>query len=409
MTPLPTIASRPPDRRPARPIRQADHACRLVAAGIDAEQPSALQLRQRRLVEHVHLESARGGDLDGDLGHAARGEVSRWRVGEVAGELCGTRHDPPPLGPGGHALRPRRADDERHLLEVGARRLLLERAVPVARQQQPLHHRSTRDVGANAVDVRQRGHHTGVLAGRPAERGSRVAQRSRIQLGRVTDANSDHGRTATARQAQRLADLALEAGCRQRRPVETELARNGAVLADGVADDVTGRRDRPRDRDAHRARALDRGRRIERGGRRHGGESAAPRREWRRARNRPRTGGLRARIVARGVRAARRGRLIGRRRPRAPGDHRLSPRTRRGQCGSVGTSASRVPRCRRPRPCRPLRVLAGLHAPPTRGDGPCRGLAGARRASGRGCGTGLRVTRLSARRATSWRRSRVAR
>ena len=52
------------------------------------------------------------------------------------------------------------ADDERHLLEVGARRLLLERAVPVARQQQPLHHRSTGDLGANAVDVRQRGHHT---------------------------------------------------------------------------------------------------------------------------------------------------------------------------------------------------------------------------------------------------------
>ena len=118
-----------------RAVRELDHARRLGAAGVDAEQPAAAEGGEGVAVEDLDVEAGRGGDADGDVGEPARREVAGRRVGEVAGELGGVGEDAPALGATGHRGRPAGRGDEHELGEPGAVGLLLQRRVAVAGEQ----------------------------------------------------------------------------------------------------------------------------------------------------------------------------------------------------------------------------------------------------------------------------------
>ena len=183
----------------------------------------------------------------------------RWpgrRVGEVARQLRRVGDDAAALGAALHRRRPRRGDDERQLAQPGGRRLPLQRAVAVAGQQDTLDDGLGGDVGRRRPGATS----ASVVASAPclaaARANAAAASRSvgRRQVGGVADADRDQRRPVAPRHDQRLADLGVEPGLGERRPVEAELARHRALGADRDADDV-GRRRHRRDRRTRRRRA----------------------------------------------------------------------------------------------------------------------------------------------------------
>src|SRR5262245_48771563 len=74
-------------------VGEANHARRLHAAGVDAEQAAAAEGEQLVLVEDLDLETGLLADRHGLVGEHASREVAGWRVGEIAGERGGGGRD----------------------------------------------------------------------------------------------------------------------------------------------------------------------------------------------------------------------------------------------------------------------------------------------------------------------------
>ena len=238
ITPLPTIARWPVGLD--GPVRQLDHARRFGAAGVDAEQPAAAERGERLGVERSRsAASTRPATAvaTSAIRLAVRcpgGVLARSRASWAAPAVTSPRAPPRSTAP---ALRG--TADEGDRTQPDGRHLLLQRAVAVAGEEDPLDDGLGGDVGGEAADVGERGGQGAVLGGGAGERGGHVAQlRGASSVGGVADADRDDDAAALARHDERLADLAVEPRRRQRRPVEPELTRHGTLHADGDADGV---------------------------------------------------------------------------------------------------------------------------------------------------------------------------
>ena len=120
-----------------------------------------------------------------------------------------------------------------------------------------LHGDLARHVRAEAGDGRQPKRQPGVTADRPGERGRRVPQLTRAQLGRVTRTHQHAHRARIGRQADRLAHLAREAQGGKGRAVHTDGAGRVAVRAHEDTDRGHIRRHVRCGHDGHRGRASD--------------------------------------------------------------------------------------------------------------------------------------------------------
>ena len=188
-----------------RRVRQPDHARRLDAAGVDADHAAAAHRLQLVLVEHLDLEPAGGGDLDGALGHHPAVRSAGRRVGQVAGERRGRGGDlaavDAELDAGGALL----ADDQRQAVRarLRARRVLRPRKRYGGEQ------RALDDglAGVGAVDALEVGQRRGQRWPACRRRAPAAAAASRRTLARqlvgVADADGDRAsaRSATGSRA----------------------------------------------------------------------------------------------------------------------------------------------------------------------------------------------------------------
>ena len=238
MIPLPTSVRWPVRIPPCGPVGQLDHARRLDAARVDAEQAAAAELEQRVLVEHLDLEPALGAEAHGDVGHGLGGEVGRRAVGEVAGEGAGAGEHLTALGarrrgrrPGRRRRRASRAPVPVRSAWSGARRRSTERgARPRWRPARRALARGPRPAARRVPDGR-------ALLPR-GERAGRVAQAVGVHRCERAGAHHHQRRAAGLRQHEGLSRLAVEPGGSQCLTVVADLARHGTIRADQHPDRV---------------------------------------------------------------------------------------------------------------------------------------------------------------------------
>ena len=213
-----------------RPVRQLDHARRLGAAGVDAEQAATSELDEAVEFEHLDADPGLLADLSGQGGEARGREMAGRRVGQVAGEHrrpCSraTASDAGldrPLPVGGRQQGQR--------LQWRGVAVRFQGVEAVAGQQHTFDDSlsSPSRVAAGLVEARRQG---GVLGHGAGERGCGVAQ---LRIGRLTPtgADGDDVCAVTPGYDQRLARLALEPEAGERRAVDPELTRHRALLPD---------------------------------------------------------------------------------------------------------------------------------------------------------------------------------
>ena len=216
--------------------------------------PSAAELGEAIDVEDLDVEAGVLADLGGQGGQAGRREVAGRRVGEVAGE-----HRRPRRSCGRGRCRPRRRAVGRpgrrasttpaatcrrrtSTTRSGSGRARLLRRPPA----RPLPCRRPRRADSSPASA---------CLGTARAKAAAASRSSASESWPRARANGDEVGAVTPRDDQRLAGLAVEAEGGERRPIDPELARDGALLADRDTDRPgapapSGRRRRDRRRGA---------------------------------------------------------------------------------------------------------------------------------------------------------------
>jgi hypothetical protein len=215
-----------------RPVGEADHARLVRRPGVDAQQAAAAQLDERCVVEHLDLEPGLRADDLGDLRHPRGGQVHRWRVREVPGDLRRLCGDAPPADALPRFLRALVVDDHGQVPEECFARLVAEPPVAVPREEDPFHDRLGGGGRAHARDPGQRSGDVRVAVRRPGERRGGVTKGCGIEPARGARPDGDELRDRVTRDRHRLADGAREPCRGQRRPAEAERGGDVALRPD---------------------------------------------------------------------------------------------------------------------------------------------------------------------------------
>jgi hypothetical protein len=213
------------------PVAQLHHGRRLHPAGVHPEQPTAAQLDQGRLVEHLHLQAGTRPDLAGDLAHAGGGQVPGGAVGQVAAQRGRLGDDAAPPGSSlgvGHRVL---VDHQAELGQLHGVVLAADVEVVAAQHgalDDGLGGRGDGDLG-EAWKVQREPAQVGQRTG---EGGGRVAQLVGRHRSGLTDPDGDPDRLVAARQEQGLADLAVEPARAEGGAIGAQLVRDRSVGGD---------------------------------------------------------------------------------------------------------------------------------------------------------------------------------
>ena len=158
-----------------RAVGQLDHARWLRTTAVDTHETATTHGNQLVLVEHLHLEAARSGDLDGLVGEDPSSEVRGWHVGEIAGHVGGLGDHVTASDAGCNACT--RCANQGDRLQLRCRLVdRLQCGVAMRDERDSLHHDLCSKFAIETTRLREARGRTRVARCRTPERGSTLAQ-----------------------------------------------------------------------------------------------------------------------------------------------------------------------------------------------------------------------------------------